>query len=176
MALFGFFRKKINLALFSPIWPFFKCHLALGMRKSLPTLHVVAAVVVFCVLFIFKHFIIKSFYIKQDVTNYCNMVLRRFRQFYIDFVFYGIAMAKTTRRRDIRKIFNSSYLGLKHIQVSLCNLTVAQTLERLLDKAQTTISANSRLKIDSWACLLCELDLNRVLLFESAYQEYAAKV
>ena len=85
-------------------------------------------------------------------------------------------MAKTTRSRDIRKIFNSSYLGLKHIQVSLCNLTVAQTRERLLDKARTTISANSRLRIDSWASFLDELDLNRILLFESAYQEYAAKV
>ena len=85
-------------------------------------------------------------------------------------------MAKTTRRRDIRKIFNSSYLGLKHIQVSLCNLTVAQTRVRLLDKARTTISANSRLRIDSWASLLDELNLNRLLSFESAYQEYAGKV
>lgn len=102
-----------------------------------------------------------------------NLVSRSFRQFYIDLVFYEIAMAKTTRRRDIRKIFNSSYLGLKHIQVSLCNLTVAQTRERLLDKARTTISANSRLRIDSSASLLDELDL---LSFESACQEYAVKV
>jgi hypothetical protein len=38
LALFWLFSKKWNLALFSRIWPFFKGHLALCMRKSLPTL------------------------------------------------------------------------------------------------------------------------------------------
>ena len=85
-------------------------------------------------------------------------------------------MASSTRSRDVRRIFNSNSLGLKHIQVSLCNLTVAQTRERLLDQARTTISESSRLRINSWASLLDELSVNRLLSFESAYHEYAAKV
>lgn len=85
-------------------------------------------------------------------------------------------MAPTTRRRDVRRNFNSNSLGLKNIEVSLCNLTASQVRELLLEKSQSTISESSRYRIESWVSLLDELSVNPCLTFEAAYQEYAAKV
>lgn len=85
-------------------------------------------------------------------------------------------MAPTSRGRDVRRNFNSVSLGLKNIEVSVCNMTVNQARELLLEKLQSTISELSRTRIDSWLGLLDELSVNPCLTFEAAYQEYAAKV
>ena len=81
-----------------------------------------------------------------------------------------------TRGRDVRRNFNSAFLGFKNIEVSVCNMTVTQAREMLLEKSRSTISELSRTRIDSWISLLDELSINPCLPFEAAYQEYAAKI
>lgn len=66
--------------------------------------------------------------------------------------------------------------GFKNIEVSVCNMTVTQAREMLLEKSRSTISELSRTRIDSWISLLDELSVNPCLPFEAAYQEYAAKI
>jgi hypothetical protein len=82
--------------------------------------------------------------------------------------------AKGTRRRDLRRVFNSEILKFKHVQVSLCNRTSAEAKEELMERARNTSSDLSRARIEALASLLDELIVNPCLPFERAYEEYAA--
>lgn len=87
----------------------------------------------------------------------------------------GKMAPKTTRRtRDLRRIFNSEILKLKHVEVSLCNQTTAEAREKLIERARITSSDQSRARIESLASLLDELIVNPCLPFRSEFEEYAA--